>query len=77
MPISDTSPAMREAYYRRLAEMTPSERVRIMADLWETGHALQCAGVRQQFPEADENEVIFRVAVARFGEELARKVYGR
>ena len=35
MPISDTSPEMREAYYRRLAEMTPSERVRIMADLWE------------------------------------------
>jgi hypothetical protein len=48
-----------------------------MADLWETGHALQCAGVRQQFPEADEDEVIFRVAAARFGEELARKVYGR
>jgi hypothetical protein len=27
MSISDTSPAMREAYYHRLAEMTPSERV--------------------------------------------------
>jgi hypothetical protein len=77
MAITDTSPRMREVYYRRLAEMTPSERVRIMADLWETGHALRCAGVRQQFPQADDDEVIFRVAAARFGEELAQKVYGR
>ena len=77
MPVTDTSPAMRDVYYRRLAEMTVSERLGIMADLWASGHALQCAGVRQQFPDASDDEVIFRVAVARFGEELARKVYGR
>jgi hypothetical protein len=28
-------------------------------------------------PDADESEITFRVAVARFGEELARKVYRR
>lgn len=77
MPITDTSPAMRDAYFRRLAEMTPSERVSIAAELWKAGHALQCAGIRQRFPEASEDEVIFQVAVARFGLELARKAYRR
>ncbi len=67
--MTDTSPQMREAYYRRIAEMAPSERVRIVAVLWECGHASQCAGVRQQFPDADEDEVISRAAALRFGEE--------
>lgn len=75
--ISDTSPAMWDVYYRRLAEMTSSERVRIAAALWKAGHNLQCAAVRQRFPDADDGEVIFQVAIARFGEELARKAYGR
>ena len=68
---------MQEFYFRRMAEMTPSERLGIVADLWKKGHALQCGGIRQQYPEADEDEVIFRVAVARFGMELARKAYRR
>lgn len=77
MPVSDTSPRMREVCDQRLAQMNPSDKVRILADLWQRGHALQCAGVRQQFPGAGEDEVIFRVAVLRFGESLARKVYGK
>lgn len=68
---------MQAAYYKRLSEMTPSERLTVMAGLWDAGHALQCAGVRLRFPEASEDEVIFQVAVARFGEELARKAYRR
>ena len=68
---------MEAAYFRRLAEMTPSERVRIAAGLWRSGHALQCAAVRQRYPDASEDEVIFQVAVARFGLDLASKAYGR
>ena len=29
------------------------------------------------YPEADDAEITFRIAVARFGEDLARKAYGR
>jgi len=77
MALSDTSPAMEEAYFRRLAELTPSERVRIAAELWRAGHLLQCAAVRQRDPTASDDEVIFQVAVARFGLDVARKAYRR
>jgi hypothetical protein len=77
MPFSDTSPAMSEAYYRRLAEMTPSERIDIGVALCTAGDALQRAGLRHLYPDADEAEITYRVAVARFGEELARKAYKR
>lgn len=75
--LSDTSPKAQEVYFRRLAEMTPAERVQIGVDLWEAAHSLQLATMRRQYPDADEAEIIFRIAVTRFGEELARKAYGR
>jgi hypothetical protein len=77
MALSDTSPMMEAAYFRRLAEMTPSERVRLAAGLWRSGDALQCAAVRARDPGASEDEVIFQVAVARFGLAAASKAYGR
>ena len=36
--LSDTSPAMWDVSYRRLAEMSPSERIGIAAALWKAGH---------------------------------------
>ena len=77
MALDDTAPAAREVYFRRLAEMTPSERLKIGVDLWEAGHRLQLAAMRQAYPDADEAEILFRVAVTRFGADLARKVYRR
>lgn len=75
--LSDTSPSAREVYRRRLAEMTPSERINIGVALWEAGHRVQFAGMRHMHPDADDAEIMFRVAVARFDPELARKVYRR
>ena len=77
MTPSDTSPAASEAYYRRLAEMTPSERIDIGVALWCAADALQRAALQRLYPDADEAEITFRLAVSRFGEELARKAYGR
>ena len=75
--LSDTSPQAREVYYRRLAEMTPSERVAIGVSLWTAGDSLQRSAMRRQYPDADDNEINFRIAVTRYGEELARKAYKR
>ena len=75
--MTDTSPAAREVYYRRLAEMTPSERVRVGIELWAAGDALQKAGLRRRHPDADDAEINFRLAESRYGSELARKAYGR
>ena len=77
MALSDTSPAAREVYFRRLAEMTPSERLAAAVSLWEAGDSVQRAGIRLMYPDADEAEILFHLAVRRYGEEIARKVYGR
>ncbi len=74
--LSDTSPGAREIYFRRLAEMTPSERIDIGAALWAAGDALQRAAVRREHPDASEEEITVHLAVTRFGRELACKVYG-
>lgn len=73
----DTSSIARDVYWRRLAEMSPSERIDIGAALWEAGHHFLWARIRRGFPDADEAEIAFRMAEAKFGPELARKIYGR
>ncbi len=74
---SDTSASARQVYLDRLAEMTPSERIEMGAALWEAGHHLQIAGLRQMHPDAEDAEITFRIAVTRFGAEIARKAYRR
>jgi hypothetical protein len=77
MELSDTSPKARDVYYRRLAEMTPSERLAIGAALWTAGDSLQRSVIRRDYPDADSDEINFRLAALRYGEELARKAYRR
>jgi hypothetical protein len=57
--------------------MTPSERVNIGVALWEAGDAMQRAVLRRDDPGASEDEILFRLAVTRFGEELARRACSR
>jgi hypothetical protein len=61
--------------FQRLKEMTPSERLALGSALWETGDAVQRAAAKRKHPHADEAEVTFRLAVVRFGLELAQKAY--
>lgn len=77
MIADDTSQPAQEVYYRRLAEMTPSERLGVAAELWVAGDSLQRAAIRKLHPAADDYEINFRVAVSRYGLELARKAYPR
>ena len=76
MTMLDTSPKAREVYFRRLSEMTPSERLGIGAALWQAGDSLQRAAILRAYPNAGDDEISFRIAVTRFGAELARKAYG-
>ncbi len=75
--ISDTSAKARAFYGQRLKEMTPSERVGLGSALWDMGDSIQRAAAKLKNPHAGEAEITFRVAVARFGLELARKAYRR
>jgi len=73
----DTSENADEVYFQHLRKMTPVERINIAVALWEAADATQRAGIRQQYPNATEEEIRFEMAVRRFGAELAQKVYGR
>jgi hypothetical protein len=73
--MSDTSEKAREVYFRRLKGMTASERLELAATLWTAGDALQRAALRHENRFADDAEITFRIAVSRFGLELARKAY--
>lgn len=73
--LEDTSEKAREVYFRRLNEMTPSERLGLGVALWEAADSVQRAAARLKYPDADEDEITFRVAVTRFGSPLAEKVY--
>ncbi|HEU5021791.1 MAG TPA: hypothetical protein VFT60_07860 [Bryobacteraceae bacterium] len=55
--------------------MTPEERVNLGMALWKAGDSMQRAALRREYPEASEDEILFRLAVSRFGEELARRAY--
>ena len=77
MTPEDTSPEAARVYFERLQEMSPSERLAIGAALWSAADRLQRAVARRDYPDAGEEEITFRVALTRFGEELARKVYKR
>lgn len=75
MILSDTSDKAREIYFRRLQAMTASERLGLAMALWSAGDSLQRAALLRENPDADEAEITFRIAVSRFGAELARKAY--
>ena len=75
MALSDTSAKAREVYFQRLRGMTASERLGLGAALWTAGDSLQRAALRREDLYADEAEITFRIAVSRFGLELARKAY--
>lgn len=77
MALSDTSPKVSQVYFQRLGAMTPAERLRLGAALWEAAHSLQWAAARRRHPDADDSEIAFQVAVTRFGAELARAAYGK
>jgi hypothetical protein len=77
MMVDDTSQRAQEVYFRRLAEMTPSERICVGAALWAAGDSTQRAATRKMHPAADDDEINFRIALSRYGLELARKAYKR
>lgn len=73
--MSDTSEKVRQIYFRRMKGMTTSERLGVGAALWTAADSLQRAALRRGNLHADEAEITFRIAVSRFGLELARKAY--
>lgn len=74
---SDTSPEAAKFYYRRLAEFTPAERLQMGLELTAAADEMLRAAIARRFPGASEEEFQYQLLRARYGKELADKVWGR
>lgn len=77
MAPTDTSAESHRVYARSLAEMTPGQRIRLGIALWQAAESLQRASIRLKNPGADNAEIAFRIAVSRFGPDIARAAWHR
>jgi hypothetical protein len=72
---SDTHPEIEAMQIRLWRQASPTRKMDMLAQLNETVRLLALAGLRLRFPQADEDELRFKLAILLLGEELARKVY--
>jgi hypothetical protein len=71
----DTDPKTLEVYFELLRDMTPGERAARIFELTAFQESLQRASVRSMYPQADEREVLMRVAARRLDRETMIRVY--
>ncbi len=76
MSVSDTTTQAREVLFGLYRKMSPSRKIELVFDAYRTGQILSMAGIRMQYPDADDNQVWHIWAKRHLGEELYSKVYG-
>ena len=75
-PYSDTDPRAMEVWLDLLRRMPPGEKLAAVFGLNQMAFALSEAGVRMDYPEANDREVFLRAAARRLGSDLMLRVYG-
>lgn len=73
---SDTHPKMEALQIQLWRQVSPTQKMNMLAQLNATARMLALAGLRSQYPQASESELRRKLASLLLGEELARKVYG-
>ncbi len=74
---SDTDPRVLEVMYDLQRKMPPGEKATLALQMSAMLLRLAEAGVRSDYPEADEDEVLLRVAARHLDPETVTRVYGR
>jgi len=72
---TDTDPRAMEVWLDSMRRMTPGERLATALDLTNFALQISAAGVRLAFPEADEQEVLMRVAARHLPRDLMIRAY--
>jgi hypothetical protein len=72
----DTRPEAETVLIRLLREAPPWRKLEMVDQLNQSVKMLALAGLRQRYPNDDENQLFRRLADLLLGDELARKVYG-
>lgn len=75
-PHSDTTRAAQDEYFRRLQQLTPLQSLLIMDSLSRSVRELAMAGLREQYPHADEAELRWRLTALLYGDDFATRVLG-
>ena len=73
---SDTHPKMEALQIQLWRQASATRKMQALAQLNASARLLAIMGLRSRFPNANEAELRFKLAVLLLGEELARKVYG-
>ena len=56
--------------------MTPQQRAEVFTGLTLAVQELAMAGLREQFPDASDDELRLRLAARRLGNDVVRRVWG-
>jgi len=72
---TDTDPQAMEVWLDLLRRMTPGERIAAAFDLTNFALQMNATGVRSAFPEADDREVLLRVAARHLPRDLMIRAY--
>ncbi len=73
---SDTHPKMEALQIQLWRQASPTRKMNMLAQLNSSARLLALTGLRSRFPNANEAELRFKLAVLLLGDELARKVLG-
>ena len=74
--LTDTPKEILEIQYDLYRKMSPAKKIELVFDAYRTGQLLSMAGIRMQYPSANEDEVWHIWAKRHLGKELYNKVYG-
>jgi hypothetical protein len=72
----DTHPEAEAVLIRLLREAPPWRKLEIVDQLTQSVKLLALAGLRQRFPQENDEHIRRRLADLLLGEEVALKVYG-
>ncbi len=75
--LSDTTPEAQRKYEQAFTRLTPNERVAITMEMIAVTDDLVRAGIRLRHPDATGEEFEYQFLRAKYGPELAGRVYGR
>ncbi len=74
--LTDTPRDILEIQYDLYRRMSPAKKIGLVFDAIRTGQQLSMAGIRMQYPKANDDEIWHIWAKRHLGEELYNKVYG-
>lgn len=70
----DTDPRIERRLFEAYRRMSPADKIARIGKLRENIHEWARAGIRSEWPDADEATVRRKLATRILGEELARRV---